>query len=390
MQRPPIGHPWRVVLSAWPIRSLLYLAAYTVGGMVTWAALTTVVLFPVWARLWSRWERRSAVLVGGENPGGSAGVGAGVTWRELIHCLVSAPLGALGVVGGGAAVITILSTLLAPLQPYVPFGVPRWFAPTTITETVLAVLLGVLLAPLAAWLLTAVALGVDVISSTVLVPRAEELSKTVDTLRAASLQAEDDVIHERRRLQQHLHDGVQLHLSVTGARLAVLEYDIEAHVPQAHRGALLQDVDDVRQQLQAAMDEVRHAVSGLAPRRLIDEGLCAALSDLRTQMPFDMTVTCTIPRLPENVETDLYLIVSEALNNAVKHSRARAVSVVVHEEGGLFLVTVNDDGVGGVVREGRGILGMAGRADRLGGTLALTSPPGGGTSVVVQVPGVVT
>lgn len=390
MQRPPIAQPWRVLRSAWPLRSLVYLAAYTVGGTATWAVLATVVLFPFWAGVWSRLERRLATLVGGETPHRSEGAGAGVTWRELTHCLVSVPLGALGVIGGLALVAGGLSTVLAPLQSRVPFDRLWWFTPTTTTDYFLAAIVGVLLAPIVAWLLTAVALGVDALSSGILAPRAEVLSRTVDTLRAASLRAEDDVLLERRRLQQHLHDGVQLHLSVTGARLAVLEYDIETHVPQAHRDALLQDINDVRDQLQAAMDQVRHAVSGLAPRRLTDEGLCAALSDLRQQMPFDMMVTCAVPRLPAHVETDLYLIISESLTNAVKHSQARAVTVDLRVTGKGVVVTVSDDGVGGVDSKGRGLLGMDSRAERIGGTVTFKSPPGGGTSVIVHLPRVVT
>lgn len=85
MQRPPIAQPWRVLRSVWPVRSLAYLTAYTVGGMVTWTVLSTVVLFPVWAGVWSRWERRLASLVGGATVHGSRGVRAGVTWRELSH-----------------------------------------------------------------------------------------------------------------------------------------------------------------------------------------------------------------------------------------------------------------------------------------------------------------
>lgn len=370
----------------WPVRSLAYLAAYTIGGMVTWAALTTVVLFPVWAGVWSRWERRLATLVGSATVQRSRGFGAGVTWRELTHCLVSAPLGALGVLGGLALVAGSMSTVLAPLQSRAPFDRVWWFTPVTTTDHVVAALEGVLLAPIVAWLLTAVALGVDALSSGILAPRAEALSRKVDTLRAASLRVEDEVLLERRRLQQHLHDGVQLHLSVTGARLAVLEYDIETHVPQSQRDALLQDVSDVRDQLHAAMQQVRHAVTGLAPRRLADEGLCAAVSDLRQQMPFDMTVNCAVPRLPAQVETDLYLIVAESLTNAVKHSRATAVTVDLHVAGKEIVVTVSDDGIGGVDREGRGILGIESRTERIGGTVTFRSPPGGGTSMIVRLP----
>lgn len=386
MRRPPIAHPWRVVWSAWPWRASLYLLGYTLGGLVGWVALATVALFPVWAWAWARLERRAAGLVGGDIGARRDRVATGVTWRELIHCLVSAPLALLGLLGGLVLVAGAMSTLFAPVQRFVPFAPPWWFAPGTLAESLLAVLSGLVLAPLVAWMLTAVAVGIDTLSAGILAPRAETLARRVDTLRAATLRAEDDVLLERRRLQQHLHDGVQLHLSVTGARLAVLEYDIETQVSASHRAALLQDVADVRDQLQSAMDAVRHAVTGLAPRRLADEGLCAALRDLAHHLPFEATVTCTVPRPAAQVESDLYLIVSESLTNAVKHSGATHVTVDVHGDGDGIVAVVTDDGIGGVDPEGRGILGMESRAERLGGTLSVENPPRGGTSVVVRLP----
>ncbi len=430
----PILRPGRLLLSSWPWRSALYLLGYLAGGLVSWVSVSTVVTFPVWASAWVRLERRLAGLVGGEPA--SATKGGGVTWRELVHCLLSAPLTALGVIGAIALAAGARSTLLAGWQAVDGIGSSRLFPVAAPGQTALAVAVGVAGIPLVMWLVSAVAVGVEALSAGILAPRAEALARQVSSLRAASLRAEDDLLLERRLLQQQLHDGAQLHLSVTGTRLAVLEYDIEQLVPQPQRAELLRGLGDVRDELQAAMGEVRNAAAGLAPRVLIDQGLCAALRELAGKLPVELTVDCAVPRLPEPVETDLYLIISEALTNVVKHARARSVTITLRlaagarsgchvlrgdnlarsrgergkgndgaaqrQAGGAqdprsvaeparqaragVTVTVRDDGAGGADVTGRGILGMAARAERIGGTVTLDSPPGQGTAVLITLP----
>lgn len=371
-------------MSVWPWRAVLYLVAFIAGGLVSWVAVASVFLFPVWAGVWARVERRLAVLVGGERVSGEWR--GGVSWRALVHCLVSVPLSVLGVMGVVGLVAALMSTLLVSLQPVAAFDRLWWFNPRTTAGALGAIGAGVLLVPVAGWLVAALAVGVESLCAGILSPRAEALARQVDSLRAASLRAEDDVLAERRRLQQHLHDGVQLHLSVTGTRLAVLEYDIEQVQQDWLRADLLRSVDSVRDELQVAMGEVRNAVANLAPRRLIDEGLCAALSELGDRMPVPTRVDCRVPRLPPAVEADLYLIVSESLANVVKHARAGSVVVTARSDGAGVVLSVRDDGVGGVDVPGGGVLGMWARAERRGGTVSIDSPTGGGTSVVVRLP----
>lgn len=375
--------PGRLLLSSWPWRSVTYLGGYVIAGLVSWAAFTSIILFPVWAGVWARWERQLAGLVGGEQP--LASPRGGVSWRALVHCLVSGVLAAVGVQGGLLLVAVAMSTVLAPLQPLVPFQ-GLWFTePSTAGEYVLAALFGVVLLPVVLWLLVCLAVGVDALSAGILAPRAEALSRQLSTLRAASVRAEDDVLAERRRLQQQLHDGVQLHLSVTGTRLAVLEYDIDTLVSDPQRAELLRAVGDVRDHLQVAMAEVRGAVSGLAPRVLVDEGLCAAVHDLVEGVPFDVVVRCDVPRLAATTESDLYLMIAECLTNVVKHAQARNVDIALGTDGTEVEVTVADDGAGGVGDPGRGLLGLTARAERHNGTVQIDSPPGRGTTVRIRV-----
>src|SRR5580704_10781578 len=92
-------------------------------------------------------------------------------------------------------------------------------------------------------------------------------------------------------------------------------------------------------------------------------------------------------RLPERVEVAAYYVISEALTNAVKHAHASVVNVEVETVEGALRLRVRDDGVGGAdpVR-GSGLVGLKDRVEALGGTLAVQSPAGAGTTLRVELP----
>jgi signal transduction histidine kinase len=82
-----------------------------------------------------------------------------------------------------------------------------------------------------------------------------------------------------------------------------------------------------------------------------------------------------------------YYIVSEALANASKHANAAVVSVSVRAEEDMLLLSIRDDGVGGAdSSRGSGLIGLKDRAEALGGTIEIKSPPGGGTRIHVEIP----
>ena len=82
-----------------------------------------------------------------------------------------------------------------------------------------------------------------------------------------------------------------------------------------------------------------------------------------------------------------YYVVSEALTNAAKYADAPVVDVAVAADGGALRVEVRDDGRGGAdPAEGSGLLGLRDRVEAIGGTMRLTSAPGGGTSLSVELP----
>ncbi len=92
-------------------------------------------------------------------------------------------------------------------------------------------------------------------------------------------------------------------------------------------------------------------------------------------------------RLPEPVEVAAYYVVSEALTNAAKHAHASVVNVELDAHGETLRLAIRDDGIGGAdIRLGSGLVGLSDRCAALGGTLLMTSPPGNGTTLLIEIP----
>ena len=92
-------------------------------------------------------------------------------------------------------------------------------------------------------------------------------------------------------------------------------------------------------------------------------------------------------RLPERIEVAAYYVVSEALTNAAKHAEPSAVQVDVEATDAAIRLEVRDDGTGGADPDrGSGLVGLRDRVEAVGGRLEVTSPPGGGTSLLATMP----
>jgi signal transduction histidine kinase len=94
-----------------------------------------------------------------------------------------------------------------------------------------------------------------------------------------------------------------------------------------------------------------------------------------------------LERLPQPLETAAYYVISEGLANATKHAGASVVEVHAGVREGSLHISMRDDGVGGAdPSQGSGLLGLIDRVEALGGTIAVTSPPSQGTSMVLELP----
>lgn len=194
---------------------------------------------------------------------------------------------------------------------------------------------------------------------------------------------------ERQRLANELHDGLGQNLSLVKNRM-----HLALEIPDLP-AALADHLKAVAQIASDAIAEVRSLSQNLRPIQIEQLGLTAALHGLIEQVS-DSTATQIEGRL-ESVDevlqadaaTHLYRIVQEALNNILKHSRARHATVALRRDVGMLHLDIRDDGAGFAMGAGNGGLGltsMGERAQMLGGALALASEPGKGTRVQVNLP----
>ena len=202
------------------------------------------------------------------------------------------------------------------------------------------------------------------------------------TARRAAVDAEAQTL---RRLERDLHDGPQ-------QRLVRLDMDLETIArrldddPEKARPLLAEAITQNRE----ALAELRALARGIAPPILADRGLAEAITAAAARCPVPVTLDITLPDAPRPaaaVENTSYFVVTEALTNIAKHSAASQASVIVGADDDRIIVQVSDDGRGGA-HPGKGS-GLAGLADRLAtveGSLHVTSPEGGPTVLVAEIP----
>jgi len=137
-----------------------------------------------------------------------------------------------------------------------------------------------------------------------------------------------------------------------------------------------------------ALNDLRDLVRGICPPVLADRGLGHAVRALALDTPLPTELDIDLPgRLTAPVESACYFAVAEALANAVKHSGARRVHVLIQHRSGTLRIEVADDGAGGAdPARGTGLQGVERRLGTFDGILAVSSPPGGPTMVVMEVP----
>jgi signal transduction histidine kinase len=200
------------------------------------------------------------------------------------------------------------------------------------------------------------------------------------------------IVAERNRIARELHDAVtqklfSLRLTAEAAS-ALVERD-------PSRAAA--ELSVVRRLAAEAADELRAIVVGLRPADLAGDGLDLALRKqaelldrvhgARVRFTGDQ-----VPRLTAAREEAAYRIAQEALHNALRHADARAVHVALASRNGTVVLEVGDDGKGfdpaGAGQSARrlGLASMRERARAVGGRLDITSGPGAGTTVRLEVP----
>jgi PAS domain S-box-containing protein len=187
----------------------------------------------------------------------------------------------------------------------------------------------------------------------------------------------------RRRLERDLHDGAQQRLIALGlqTRLAEASVPAELHTLRNQLGEVVSGLTGVSADLQ----EISR---GIHPAILSKGGLGSALKTLARRSAVPVILDLAIDRrLPDSVEVGAYYVVSEALTNAAKHSRASQVTMRGQTKDDNLCLSIRDDGIGGADSgKGSGLLGLKDRVEALGGRMRIMSPAGSGTSLHVTIP----
>jgi signal transduction histidine kinase len=309
------------------------------------------------------------------------------SWRDLLYVLVAFVLSTFSfsvamswVFGGiGGVVYGFWGRYLPEDNQGLAYllGYPGQFA-----ETLLNSVLGLILILTTPAVLhglvrlhAAVARGLLVDENSALRARVSELA----TSRSAAGEAETQTL---RRLERDLHDGPQQRLVRLGMDISSAQRRLASDPEQA--GRLL---DEAYQQTQDALSEIRQLSRGIAPPILAEQGLAAAITALAARNSVPTSVDVGAVTLSGAAQNAAYFTVAEALTNMEKHSRASRCSVEIHPLGGVVVVAVTDDGVGGAaLSRGHGLTGLADRLAGVEGTLTVTSPAGGPTQITATIP----
>ncbi len=194
---------------------------------------------------------------------------------------------------------------------------------------------------------------------------------------------------ERRRLAGEIHDGISQRLISLWYHLLAAEDGVD------EPGLVRRELAVAKELATSALDEARTTIAGLRPSVLDDLGLGPSLESLARSLSGPaVELDLDSCRLSPHVEMALYRIAQEALQNVVKHAGASVVTVRLTSEDGSVRLVVADDGGGfneaavdGAHDRSRyGLVGMRERAELIGARLKVTSRPGEGTSVEVDVP----
>ncbi len=212
--------------------------------------------------------------------------------------------------------------------------------------------------------------------------RTAALEQRVKQVTAARTGTANAAAEELRRIERDLHDGPQARLAALGMELGLAE-QLLAQDPAAAAGLIA----EARANATCALADIRGVVRGVYPPVLADRGLTSAIRALVADLPLPVALELELPGRPgPPLESALYFSTSECLANTLKHAHATRAWVSLRRTNDLIQIEVGDDGIGGAEAGGAGLRGVARRLATFDGMMTVTSPPGGGTTIVMEVP----
>jgi signal transduction histidine kinase len=232
------------------------------------------------------------------------------------------------------------------------------------------------------WTLLGMAIIVGIHAAVVLLASPRQLAERIESLTASRAGAVNVQDSELRRIERDLHDGAQARLVALGMSLGMAEQKLAEDPERA--GELLAEA---RAGAEAALKELRDLARGIHPPVLTDRGLEAAITSLANATHMNVALSVDVPqRPPATIESAAYFVVAEALANAAKHSGSEWLDIRIATVARHLELEITDDGHGGANPNGSGLIGLRHRVEALDGTLEVTSPPGGPTTIYAELP----
>lgn len=364
-----------------------YLLGTLATAVATAVALPVLLVAPPAGRRWAAWHRRRAGRLLGVPTGGRPTGRRDLAWA-LAHVAVGFPLGL-------AALLCLGNLLVAAV------ALPFWWAFPVDERPTLFSFFGVhvgdwvtalgggavqiaVLGAVVWWVLPTLArLHARLCLAMLTQSAREQLTERVDVLTKSRVGVVDAHGTELQRIERDLHDGTQARLVTIAMKLGMA------------RESLADDPDTVATLLrhahetaEEAMVELRAVLQTIYPPILADRGLDGALTALaaRSSVPVQIELA-DLGALRATVEAVAYYVITEALTNVTKHAAATRAALRVKRADDLLSIEVTDDGKGGADEaRGTGIAGMRRRVAALDGAVRLDSPPGGPTTLAVQIP----
>jgi signal transduction histidine kinase len=324
-------------------------------------------------------------------------------WRAVAYVVLRTPVA----VAGAYVVVALwvyygLLDLLAPLwvlyhrdqetpkaRPFV-LRAPTNAAMLTVrtvpgTLVLLAIGIAALLA--APWAVRAMVAADRVLARAVFGP--SRISGRIRELEQTRARAIDDSAAALRKIERDLHDGPQVRLAALAMFLGEVKESLHGTpIGDADGGSRIRAlVDAAHRNAGETLAELRDLARGIHPP-LLDRGLEAALSTLTAASATPATLTVALQARPSPaIETIAYFCAAELLANVAKHSGAHHAAISVTDHSGRIVMTVTDDGRGAArPARGGGLAGLAERIRTVDGRLSIDSPPGGPTTITVDLP----
>jgi signal transduction histidine kinase len=216
----------------------------------------------------------------------------------------------------------------------------------------------------------------------------KELQKKEAELRRALQRAVEYQEAERKRISRELHDEIGQALTSILIRLKALQDETDTET-------IAERLDGLRYLTSESIEELRRLAVDLRPAILDHLGILPALRWYIQQLAgqSDLTIQFTGPekveRLPEEIELVLYRVAQEGLTNAIRHSQASQVEVVLEQSAHVLRLRVIDDGKGfdpQNLDRGLGLVGIRERVELLNGNCGVNTTPGEGTCLWVEIP----